>query len=134
MKNSLRFMMLSGLLIMMGCAANRVYTWQDVTRVVEPTIPTYTPQGHLVVYTEQLDESTSEDSYYPYSAYTIYNPEGKRIKRVENHSSREDRYPETVQLAPGKYVIVPERLMAKRDIVGAIVEDGKTTEIRFQDN
>ena len=55
MKNNLNLMILSCLLVLMGCATNRVYTWQDVTRVVEPVIPpVHTPQGHLVVYTEQL--------------------------------------------------------------------------------
>ncbi len=120
-----------GICFFLGCASvSKSYAWKDVTRVVEPTISTHTSQGHLVVYTERLDESTSEDVYSPYSPYTIYTAEGKQVKRVENHSSREDRYPEQISLAPGRYVIVPDK--RSKQIVGAIIESYKATEVRLE--
>lgn len=133
MKNSLRFMMLSCLLLVMGCATNRVYTWKDVARVVEPKTPVSTPGGYLIVYTETEEVgSFDEDTYYPHTSYMIYTADGKRLKRVANHLSREDENPELVRLEPGKYVIVPDVLFKKGNVIGAVIENGKTTEVHLE--
>ncbi len=131
-EKKLNRILLLGICFFLGCAsASKSHTWKDVNRVVEPK--QYNPQseGHLIVYTEKLDESTSEDSCHSYSPYTIFTEDGKKFRYVENHSSREDRYPEQVSLAPGKYVIVSNKL--PKQIVGAIMEDHKSTEVQLED-
>ncbi|GEM_PF-4274003 len=136
MKTNLILIMGSCLLLITGCAMSRAYTWQDVTRVVEPQIPTYTPQGSLLVYTERASSGggTSEDEYYPYLPYTLYGADGKLLRSVENHENIRGDEPEHIKLPPGKYVVVPDVSLTKREIVGVIVEDGKTTEVRLQES
>ncbi len=120
-------------LLVGGCAsATKSYTWSDVHQVVTP-VP-YVPHGYLKVFTKTIAMSTSEDSYYPHSPYTIYSEDGKKVRYVENHSSREDKEPTTVELSPGKYVIAQEGGSRKEDIVGAVIEDQKLTEVRFRDS
>ena len=130
MSKALNRIFMLGICFFLGCASlSKSYSWEDVRQVVEPK--QHTSESCLIVYTKQLDESTSEDAYYPYSAYTIFTEDGKKLRYVENHSSREDRYPERVSLAPGRYVIVSDEL--PKQIIGAIIEDHKSTEVQLKD-
>ena len=116
------------LCVVMGCATAKRVTWNDISRVVEPQPDV--PHGSLKVFTKTSYDVTGEDSYYPHTPYTIYAEDGKKVKRIENHSSREDNDPETVELPPGKYVVVPQE-GSKKDMVGVVIADQKLTEVHL---
>ena len=129
MKNrTMRGISLVGLCLIAGCATTKSYTWSDVSRVVEPAPDV--PHGYLRVFTPTSYNTYSEDSYYPHTPYTIYMEDGKKVKRVENHGSQEDTDPETVELSPGKYVVVPQE-GSKKDVVGVVIADQKLTEVHL---
>ncbi len=119
-----------GLVSIVGCASTtKSYTRQDVNKEVGPKIPE--PHGYLKVYTETTDVNDADVHRYPHLPYTIFTPEGKKIMWVKNSWSSTDKYPEVVELAPGKYVIVPAVWMTKREVIGATIENGKITEIHL---
>jgi len=120
-------MSLLALCVVMGCATAKRVTWNDISRVVEPQPDV--PHGYLKVFTS-TSYGPSEDAYYPHTPYTIYMEDGKQVKRVENHSSREDNDFETVALPPGKYVVVPQE-GSKKDVVGVVIGDQKLTEVHL---
>ena len=62
-------------------------------------------QGSLVVYSATDAFEDGDVPYYAHSSYTIYTPDGKLFKNVENHISRSDEIPEVVKLPVGSYVI-----------------------------
>ena len=122
--------MVLGLASIVGCASTpKSYTWQDVKREVGPAVPE--PHGYLKVYTETTDTNDADVHRYPHLPYTIYTPAGKKIKWIKNSWSSTDEYPEAVELAPGKYVIEPDVWTTKKEIIGATIEDGRTTEIHI---
>ena len=125
MRHSIKVCCAGALCIVMGCTTARSVTWNDVSRIVEPRPDV--PHGYLRVFTP-TSYGSSEDAYYPHTPYTVYTEDGKKVKRVENHSSREDNDPETVELAPGKYVVVPQE-GSKKDVVGVVIVDQKLTEV-----
>ena len=120
--------LLAALWVVGGCAAARSYMWKDVSRVVEPQPDV--PHGYLRVFTPTSYNTSSEDSYYPHTPYTIYSEDGKQVERIDNHSSREDNDPETVELPPGKYVVAPQE-GSKKDVVGVVIADQKLTEVHL---
>lgn len=62
--------------------------------------------GYLKVFSRTQEAQWGEGSYYyPHTAYSIYNLEGKQIKTVENHSDNTDEAPEKVELTPGTYMV-----------------------------
>ena len=121
--------------LLAGCSTvARQYHWQDVSRVVEPEANSHIPHGSLVVYTEREEVGTwTEDRYHPYSPYTVYSEDGKKVKYVDNRTSDQDENPERIQLPPGKYIVVPKTHLTKQEIVGAIIQDGKLTEVQLKD-
>ena len=118
----------------MGCASiQKHYSWNDVNRVVEPQPDT--PHGYLKVFTPVIyQRPIGADYSYPHEPYTLFSSEGKKIKRVENHSSSEDENPTTVALPPGKYVVVPASIARTKEVIGAVIKDQKLTEVRFTDS
>jgi hypothetical protein len=62
-------------------------------------------QGYLLVYsaTDRFDDGGT--FYYPHSSYSIYTPDGKFFKNVENHISRSDEIPALVTLPAGSYTV-----------------------------
>ncbi len=129
-----RIMILSialSLVGVMGCASTtKSYTWQDVKREVGPAVPK--PHGYLKVYTETTDVNDADVHRYPHLPYTIYAPDGKKVKWVKNSWSSTDEYPEVVALAPGKYVIEPDVWTTKKEIIGVTIEDARTTEVHLK--
>ena len=133
----MKFYLISGLLLLAGCATvSRNYTWQGVQRVVQPQKEIESLGGNLIVYTETVPADIfSEDSLHEYHLpYRISDESGKSIRRIKNHSSPYDPDPETVTLDPGKYVIVAESRTVRREIIGAVIERGKSTVIHSDES
>jgi hypothetical protein len=62
-------------------------------------------QGFLKVYSATEKFNDGDAWYFPHSSYAIYTVDGKLVKNVENHISRNDEVPEIVALPVGYYVI-----------------------------
>jgi hypothetical protein len=63
-------------------------------------------QGFLKVYSATDKFNDGDAWYFPHSSYAIYATDGKLLKNVENHISRNDEIPEVVALPVGSYVVV----------------------------
>ncbi len=121
------------MIFFVGCASGQIYSWQTVHRVVTPQISAPKAGGFLLVHTEKvlLGMPGSEDRYYAHLPYALYDPNGKFVKSVENHADIHGEEPALTPLIPGKYVIVPDVSNTRREIVGVIIENGKTTEVKL---
>ena len=65
--------------------------------------------GYLKVFSATEEHQWGEGTYYyPITSYRIANASGKTIKRVQNHQTDIDEHPETVELAPGTYIVIAE--------------------------
>lgn len=62
-------------------------------------------QGYLLVYsaTDPFDDGGLV--FNAHSSYSVYTPDGKLFKNVENHISRSDEIPELVSLPVGSYIV-----------------------------
>jgi hypothetical protein len=63
-------------------------------------------QGYLKVYSATNEFKDGNAWYFPHSSYAIYTTDGKLLKNVENHISRNDEIPEIVPLPVGFYTVV----------------------------
>lgn len=116
-----------------GSVAAKDYTWENVDRTVEPIHQAY---GYLRVYTETeqaAGPAQTEIQGYHHLPYTIYTSDGRKLKSVDNHISNEDENPTLVDLAPGRYVVVPESHSTKPETVGVVIKDGEITEVHLKD-
>ena len=62
-------------------------------------------QGYLLVYsaTDPFDDGGLV--FNAHTSYSVYTPDGKLFKNVENHISRSDEIPELVSLPVGSYIV-----------------------------
>ena len=62
-------------------------------------------QGYLLVYsaTDPFDDGGTV--FNAHSSYSVYTPDGKLFKNVENHISRSHEIPELVSLPVGSYIV-----------------------------
>jgi len=62
-------------------------------------------EGYLLVYsaTDPFDDGGLV--FNAHSSYSVYTPDGKLFKNVENHISRSDEIPELVSLPVGSYIV-----------------------------
>jgi hypothetical protein len=67
--------------------------------------PAVWPHGFLKVYSATDKFNDGDAWYFPHSSYAIYTIDGKLVRSVENHISRNDEVPETVALPGGYYLI-----------------------------
>jgi hypothetical protein len=62
-------------------------------------------EGYLLVYSATDEFSDGDLVFNAHSSYSVYTPDGKSIKSVENHMSRSDEIPERVSLPAGSYIV-----------------------------
>jgi hypothetical protein len=62
-------------------------------------------QGYLLVYSATDPFDDGETVFNAHSSYSVYTPDGKLFKNVENHISRSDEIPELVSLPVGSYIV-----------------------------
>jgi hypothetical protein len=112
---------------MASCAsAGQTYTWQDIKQEVGPTVPKPAKEAYLKVYTKEEEVNDGGYLWVRGLRYNILSADGKIIESVRN-----DNTPDTFALLPGKYVIVPLERQYKNEIIGAILEPGKLTEVHM---
>jgi hypothetical protein len=62
-------------------------------------------QGYLLVYSATDPFNDGDLVFNAHSSYSVYTPDGKLFKNVENHISRSDEIPELVSLPVGSYIV-----------------------------
>src|SRR4029077_12648417 len=62
-------------------------------------------QGYLLVYSAPDPFDDGGLVVNAHSSYSVYTPDGKLFKNVENHISRSDEIPELVSLPVGSYMV-----------------------------
>jgi hypothetical protein len=115
-------------MVMASCAsAAQMYTWQDIKQEVGPTVPKPATEAYLKVYTKEEEVNDGGYLWVRGLRYNIFSDKGKLIESVRN-----DNTPNTFTLSPGKYVIVPlGSRQYKNEIIGAILQPGKLTEVHM---
>ena len=107
-------------------SAGQTYTWQDIKQEIGP-IPKSATEAYLKVYTKEEEVNDGGYLWVRGLRYNIFSDDGKLIESVRN-----DNTPNTFTLSPGKYVIVPlGSRQYKNEIIGAILEPGKVTEVHM---
>jgi hypothetical protein len=91
--------------------------------------------GYLEVYsaTETSASVCNEDtSFYPHSAYWIYDKAGNRIKTVQNHGiAAPEEGPTTVELKPGTYTVRAYAEHGGLVTVPVIIKLARTTSVHL---
>jgi hypothetical protein len=62
-------------------------------------------EGYLLVYSATDPFDDGDLVFNAHSSYSVYTPDGKLFKNVENHISRSDEIPELVTLPVGSYSV-----------------------------
>ena len=62
-------------------------------------------EGYLLVYSATDPFDDGDLVFNAHSSYSVYTPDGKLFKNVENHISRSDEIPELVSLPVGSYIV-----------------------------
>jgi hypothetical protein len=65
----------------------------------------HSAEGYLLVYSATDPVDDGDLIFNVHSSYSVYTPDGKLFKNVENHISRSDEIPELVSLPVGSYIV-----------------------------
>lgn len=89
-------------------------------------------EGRIVVYSATETHPDGDNTYYyPHTSYTIYTPDGKRFKWVENHIGLNDQSPTLVTLPAGHYDVHAQSDFGPV-IVPVLIKPFKTTEVNLE--
>jgi hypothetical protein len=126
-------------LLLVGCVSTPV--------VVAPVGPnsletaTTSSEGTLEVYSRLSRQSDDENqneggnpAWYQHSNYSIYNQNGRLLKRVINAMGHYDSAPQQVLLPPGQYVVKARAADYFWVRVPVTIEPGRTTRVHLDDN
>ena len=72
---------------------------------IAPANHPHSAEGYLLVYSATDSFDDGDLVFNAHSSYSVYTPDGKLFKNVENHISRSDEIPELVTLPVGSYTI-----------------------------
>jgi hypothetical protein len=117
-----------------GCASRPPIT---LTEPIGPAIarPAMAENdGHLKVYSmAYLGSMDADIERYVHSSYTIYAPDGAKVRLVSNQTGLFNEDPETVTLPEGKYQVKAETYQGKWVLVPVVVERARTTVVDLND-
>jgi hypothetical protein len=106
------------------------YPTLGVSRTTRPWL------SRLVVFTETWIDpnlaSGDDGTVIRPTGYTLYDDKGISITYVRNYIGSTDTEPMTMELAPGRYLIRPDRPWKKPPVFWVVVEPGKVTEVHLQ--
>jgi hypothetical protein len=109
-----------------GASYANAATWADVQQQAGPVVPK--PEAYLKVYSEARVFRDGDIPKVDRVPYTIYSADGKALRYIAFN----DEDPKLITLPPGKYVIVPVTNMTKTEIVGAVLAQGRLTEVHMK--
>lgn len=110
------------------CSAGQLRTLAPVG----PSEPEHA--GYLIVYSATVPFDDGDVIYYTHTSYNLYTAQGAFLKRIRNRIMRGDEAPETVKLAPGRYVIHAQSEMDGPVAVPVIIADGRTTVVNLEND
>ncbi|HZR05818.1 MAG TPA: hypothetical protein VFA61_08330 [Candidatus Udaeobacter sp.] len=106
-----------------------------------PRVPlnysTDSAQGYLMVYSATEEFSDGDLAFNAHSSYSVYTPDGRLFKSVENHVSRSEEIPELVRLPVGSYTVEARsdrdgylrvRVVIKTGVLTVLDLDGEQTD------
>jgi hypothetical protein len=91
--------------LMMAQAEDTHSLFMGLVRSGPPDHGTRLAEGYLLVYSATDEFSDGDLVFNAHSSYSVYAPDGKLFKNVENHISRSDEIPELVSLPVGLYIV-----------------------------
>jgi hypothetical protein len=131
MKGNVTYLLLGAIPLLTSCASQPIALAPVGPRpgeiVVSPAAA-----GRLQVFSETEEYDEDDQYYFPHSDYTIYTVDGKRVKHVWNHETREDETPLVVTLPAGRYVVRAEAELYGLVTVPVVVKPGQTTRLVLQ--
>jgi hypothetical protein len=121
------------LLLLAGCpgAPSRINAAGNYPTMGESR-PNRDQRTTLVIATSTFyDPNLSDDAgaIIRHSGYTIYDERGEAVEHVRNYIGINDRGPTTVELEPGRYLILLESPEKQPPIFRVILEPGKLTTV-----
>ena len=87
------------------------------------------PEGCLVVFSALAPMNMVDADYELHSSYTIYDSQGKRLKRVPNHLGSLDQDPTPVYLPAGQYQVMARGSGYRLLSVPVVVRKSDTTAV-----
>jgi hypothetical protein len=128
-----RILPVAALLLFLGCPGGPEQI--DATAAY-PTMgeakPTRALRTSLVIFTATFrDLNLADDSgtMTRHTGYTIYTHQGQRVDYVRNYVGVHDTEPTTVELEPGKYLILLDNPEKQPPVFRVVVEPGKLTTV-----
>jgi hypothetical protein len=104
-------------------------SWQPRAAVITPASSAVAQAGGLRVETDtDLKEVGGGTFYNVRRSYSIYSPDGKFIRRVDNRGGRSGEQPVVAELPPGHYVVATMYGTLYRR-VNVDVENGEVTRV-----
>jgi hypothetical protein len=84
-------------------------------------------EGSLAVYSATDEFNDGGSLRYAHSSYAIYATDGKVVKNVDNHISRDDEIPQIVSLPAGSYTVVARSEKNGYVTVPVVIKAGRRT-------
>jgi len=123
------------LLAAAGCAAGGAETIEPSSSY--PSLgkarPNRSPTSTLRVFTETWIDfnvgSGDDGTIIRPSAYTLYDGQGRKLFFVRNYIGARDSEPETIELEPGKYLVLLDEPGKHPPVFWVVIEPGKETTV-----
>jgi hypothetical protein len=111
-----------------GCATSPPLTLTNPVGPAKIQPEVALKQGRLIVYSASYFGTMDGDiERYVHSGYTIYRPDGQKVRAVNNQTGIFDGDPEKVGLPVGRYRIEAEANGVGRISVPVVIEQAQTT-------
>jgi hypothetical protein len=122
---------LAALVAFLGCASHPPYALNETVGPSHPRASRPGGKGGLIVYSasEVVDQA---ESFFPtHSGYTIYLPDGQRLRKVDNRTGSFDQEPVTVTLPAGEYSLRARATNVGWVSVPVVIQAGRTTVVHL---
>ena len=123
---------------MIGCVAGgpEHLTLSSSYQTLGKSRPTRHSISSLVVSTDtwiDLNLGSGDDgAVVRPTGYTLYDDQGRKLEYVRNYIGALDSEPTTLELDPGRYLILLEKPGTHPPVFWVVVEPGKLTEVRLR--
>ena len=128
-KNLTVMMALGAASVLTACAAA---PREVITTAVGPqpkAAGPYQPEGCLVVCSALAPMNMVDADYELHSSYTLYDAQGKTLKRIQNHLGSNDQDPTPVYLPAGRYQVSARGSGYRLITVPVVVRQHETTTV-----
>ena len=91
--------------------------------------------GQLEVFSAITGRSEGDDpAWFQHTGYSLYDAQGRKVKRVDNTVGYYASRPRVISLPPGKYIVKAEAKDFRAVEVPVTVKAGKTTRVHLDGN